>query len=282
MSLILEALKKSEQQRRLGEAPTLGSPVVATRRQRSFLPVLAILIVVAAADSWWLMRPEAPGTQAPVITSDRSPPAAAPQKPARAPAATARDQARERAKQDALARALPATGQDKRALTPGTKPLVPPAPAKPSPATAAPPASTGAAPRGATKPGEATPPPASDRITSAGAKPAAAPANDKAAVTTQAATQPAPARATAKPAPPAPPLPMIWELPYSVRKDLPAIDLSMHVYSADPAQRFVVLKGDRHVEGDEVDDNLVLSEIRRDGVVFDYKGQKFFYPRNGR
>ena len=34
MSLILEALKKSEQQRRLGEAPTLGTPVVATRRKR--------------------------------------------------------------------------------------------------------------------------------------------------------------------------------------------------------------------------------------------------------
>jgi len=30
MSLILEALKKSEQQRRLGEMPNLGTPVTAT------------------------------------------------------------------------------------------------------------------------------------------------------------------------------------------------------------------------------------------------------------
>ena len=47
MSLILEALKKSEQQRRLGEAPTFGSPVVSTRKRRSLLPLIAILIVVA-------------------------------------------------------------------------------------------------------------------------------------------------------------------------------------------------------------------------------------------
>ena len=56
MSLILEALKKSEQQRKLGEAPTLGSPVVATRRRRSFLPVLALLIVVGAGAWWYTSR----------------------------------------------------------------------------------------------------------------------------------------------------------------------------------------------------------------------------------
>ena len=47
-------------------------------------------------------------------------------------------------------------------------------------------------------------------------------------------------------------LPTIWELPFSTRKDIPALDLSMHVYSSDPKQRFVVIKGDRHVEGDEI------------------------------
>ena len=77
-------------------------------------------------------------------------------------------------------------------------------------------------------------------------------------------------------------VPSIWDLPFATRKELPAIDLSMHVYSADPKQRFVVIKGDRHVEGDEVGSDLILREIRQDGLVLDYKGQRFFFPRSGR
>ena len=75
---------------------------------------------------------------------------------------------------------------------------------------------------------------------------------------------------------------MVWELPYATRKDLPAIELTMHVYSSDPDDRFVVIKGERHMEGDELADGLVLDEIRRDGMVLDYKGKKFLYPRGGR
>ena len=56
MSLILEALKKSEQQRRLGEAPNLGTPIVLTRRRRSLLPVLAAAIAIALGAGWYLLR----------------------------------------------------------------------------------------------------------------------------------------------------------------------------------------------------------------------------------
>ena len=65
-----------------------------------------------------------------------------------------------------------------------------------------------------------------------------------------------------------------------MRKDLPAIKLSMHVYAPDPAQRFVILNDSRMVEGDAQED-LGLREIRPDGVVFDFRGQRFFYPRDG-
>ena len=86
--------------------------------------------------------------------------------------------------------------------------------------------------------------------------------------------------ATAKPSAPGAALPTIWDLPFATRKEIPALDLSMHVYSADPKQRFVVLKGDRHVEGDEIGQDLILREIRQDGLVLEYKGQKFFFPRS--
>jgi general secretion pathway protein B len=59
MSLILEALKKSEQQRRLGEMPNLGTPITATRRRRNPMPWLAAVAIVAlaAVGGWRLLRP---------------------------------------------------------------------------------------------------------------------------------------------------------------------------------------------------------------------------------
>ena len=88
--------------------------------------------------------------------------------------------------------------------------------------------------------------------------------------------------ATPRPAAAAPALPTVWDLPYATRKDIPEIELSMHVYSSDPKQRFVVIKGERHVEGDELSEDLVLREIRQDGIVLDFKGKAFFYPSTGR
>jgi len=66
-----------------------------------------------------------------------------------------------------------------------------------------------------------------------------------------------------------------------VRKELPGLKLSMHVYSATPAQRFVVLNGNRQVEGDELGGEVSIAEIRSDGVVLIYHGQRFLVPRSG-
>jgi general secretion pathway protein B len=90
------------------------------------------------------------------------------------------------------------------------------------------------------------------------------------------------AEAASKPATAAPPMPLYYELPYNVRKDLPALNVSMHVYAAVPAQRFVVVDGDRKAEGETIKDDVKLREIRPDGIVLEFRGQTFFYPRPGR
>ncbi len=278
MSLILEALKKSEQQRRLGEAPTLGTPVVATRRRRSFLPVLAILIIAAAAAAWWLMRPHAPTTPAPapVAAQGANPVAATPKSVARLPAPTVPDtHAQDRAKlaAEAARRNAQRPNRDKRvagaestagATLPAPAPAIakgagPAVPSTPLPPVKKPGAGGDAVPAAPAPPEHpvATAPPASGKTD------APEPKADKRADAVRE-------------------VPSIWDLPFATRKDIPAIDLSMHVYSADPKQRFVVIKGDRHVEGDEVASDLILREIRQDGLVLEYKGQRFFFPRNGR
>jgi general secretion pathway protein B len=297
MSLILEALKKSEQQRKLGEAPTLGSPVVATRKRRSFLPVIALLIVVGAGAWWYVSRTPStpPDASSAKVTADglapvtgKAPTGAAlskpiptaEQTPAQKAAAARRASIEEKRKQIAEhlkpGLAKPPTvsnGANDRPLIGVT---APPAQVMPPPAaTAAPDKKTivgAAAPVATPAPAPAAVPPAT------APKPVAPTADAKTAPPPAAAAPPK----TAAPAPVAAALPTVWDLPYSTRKDIPAIDLSMHVYSADPKERFAVIKGERHAEGDDLGNDLVLREIRQDGLVLEYKGTKFFFPRTGR
>ena len=297
MSLILEALKKSEQQRKLGEAPTLGSPVVATRQRRSLLPVLAILIVAAGATGWWLTRPSpkpAPPPQAaPVAATPKSaaparPAVATPARPASpnpvAPNPAMRAPDRTRTPEEAAAMRAQKLEQTKRmdALAGATKATPPAAAAGASKAAPLPPLK---APPGTTKPGVETAPPSTAPAPVAAKTPIAVPpptAVPPAATADKTATPPTGTAAQRPAAASETSVPTIWELPYSTRKDLPAIDLSMHVYSSDPKLRFVVIKGDRHAEGDELGQDFILREISQDGLVLEYKGQKFFYPRTGR
>jgi general secretion pathway protein B len=74
-------------------------------------------------------------------------------------------------------------------------------------------------------------------------------------------------------------LPTLAELMPAVRGALPVLKLTMHVYSADPAGRFVLIDGKRLVQGDGIGASLTLSEIRRDGAVLDYAGKRFLVPR---
>jgi general secretion pathway protein B len=92
--------------------------------------------------------------------------------------------------------------------------------------------------------------------------------------------------AKAKPAAPkpsaGPPLPYIWEMPFAERKALPPLVISMHVFSDDPAGRFVVIDGERYEEGEEIGPDLTIGPIRRDGVVLNAKGKSYLLPRGGR
>ena len=313
MSLILEALKKSEEQRRLGEVPTLGSPMLAVRRRRPLLPVLAAAIVIALGAGWWFSR--TPDTGAGIAAGDGTkpanapaqagkPPAAAPvhrdvtaaapaaNKPTTPAAALANKPAVPTANDRSVTQALgkPLAGVTANAPKTGTLPAATPpgaGAATNKPAAAA--ANTAVAPATSdvvkTTPAPATAAATSNAAASVPAPPAATaatpgPAAQPAAAPAQVATATPPKTPAAQPQQPY--LPTLWELPYATRKDIPELSLTMHVYTADPAQRFVVVKGDRHAEGDDLGDGLKLAEIRPEGVVLDYKGQRFVYPRAGR
>lgn len=70
-----------------------------------------------------------------------------------------------------------------------------------------------------------------------------------------------------------------WELPDAIRTDVGEIKYSVLVYAKKPADRFVLINGQRLVEGDSPQDGLVVKEIRRDGVVFSYRLYQFLVER---
>ena len=65
------------------------------------------------------------------------------------------------------------------------------------------------------------------------------------------------------------------ELPFDVLQHIPALEFSAHVYSSNPVQRSIVINGRFMEEGDRVASDLFLSEITRDGAIFDFQGQLF-------
>jgi general secretion pathway protein B len=264
MSLILEALKKSEQQRRLGEAPTLGSPVLAVRGRRTLLPLFGALIAITIAAGWWLLRPAPPARTTAAPTAET----AAPTPPMN------------RIKPTLVRSVPPRQAETKREPVPtkpmpsaGLEALAPPLPIAPSIADR--PGSVTQLPPPTALP--ATLPPAANVMVP---KPANMPAPARPAANAPAPT-PTPARPSAAPAATAPALPSVWDLPYATRKDLPDLALTMHVYASDPHERFVVIKGERHIEGDDLGDGVILREIRPDGMVLEFKGTRFVYPRDG-
>ena len=300
MSLILDALKKSEEKRQLGQAPTLGSSILATRPRRNLLPYIVAAIVLVALIGLWQFNKykHSHRSKAAVV-------AGAPAAPAPAATSPVRSNHAPTANPAGVAAVAPATTAAAPISPPPVTSAAPPSSmvfgGKKTVAAAAAPA---VAPKAAAPVAAPTPTPAPAVATA----PATAPA--VAAPATQATTPPpafgaAPASKTAAPAAPVAPSPVVvpdntrapapataanpdakpvqayYELPFPVRKDLPAIKISMHVYAVDPAQRFIVVNNVHQGEGDSIEGGVTVREIRPTDIVLEFQGKIFSVPRTG-
>ena len=331
MSLIYEALRKSEEQRRLGELPTLSSPAFVTmrrrRRSKGMLAIAALALVALVAGAWWLGW-ATPREAAPIATTQTAPAARVTPVPARTPeldvtaAGMPRD-VRERARAAAALddeEAAPsepfANSPEQRASAGPTleTPYVAPDAALPEPlpdlendpaaaaaaseleAEAARARSAAAMPA---VPAPVTLPPApaaaavdaprdivAVEVESVGAEAPPTGASATAAESPGGARSVGAAAQTA--APPAPavpaatqPVPFLFELGDATRRALPPLKLNMHVYAPEPARRFVIVDGTRAVEGGTITSELEVVEIRADGVVLAFRGERFLLPRAG-
>lgn len=285
MSLILEALRKSEAERRVGRPPGLLSPMPAahrTPRPAAPWPLLAAgfaALLLVAAGAWWLGRHAAPADPAVIAGAtdhrdgDTGPDShAVPDAPAVPPDTRA-------VARDAAARTAPAA----RPLQPGEFPPPPMSGDGPmereSRAQTAAQVHLPAAPASASA---ASRPAASDAATPAPEP--LAPAAARADVAPQTPVSPAapPAPAASAPAAVGAPLetlPRVADLDPATRERLPPLKVSMHVFADAPAARFVLIDGRRLAEGDRVAHGITVDEIRRDGTVLRLDDRRILLPR---
>jgi general secretion pathway protein B len=72
--------------------------------------------------------------------------------------------------------------------------------------------------------------------------------------------------------------PRLEELPFELQDSLPALDLQVHFYARNPERRFVLVNGRRFRAGEDLMSGLLLVEIVRDGMVLQWRGQRFLMP----
>lgn len=248
MSLILEALKKSEAERRLGHAPGLLTPMPATRRRpRSgamAMAALGIAVLVAGTSAWWLSRvaPEEGSISiAPDVPTANRQPASIPVAVVAAPSIS-----------------LPETVPQAVVAAPVDTMPLPRDPEFDSVERESLPVAAKAIPPSAPVVGPASPSP----VAIAALPPVEAPVSEATSDDNVVDD-----------------LPRLDQLPASEREALPTLKLSMHVYTDSPASRFVLIDGRRYGEGENLAPSLQLVEIRRNGTVLDFNGRRFLLQR---
>ncbi|MEM7705483.1 MAG: general secretion pathway protein GspB [Pseudomonadota bacterium] len=265
MSSILEALKKSEAQRAAGNAsraPLATEPQHRSSQNRRLLLMMPLAIGLAVTVAWrygLLTSPDdVDSIETPTVAGTA--PAAGEAVPAVAPAPA----------QPAPARAIqPTTAAESAGAAP--KPVTEAQPLGPT--TEAP------APASSPELGDATvqtETPAAPVATAGSSPPLAEPTDVPmpATATAEPPAQPADDTADAPPPKPGSRLPSLAQLP-ALEQEIGAVEMTMLVYSQDPARRFALVNGQRLKEGETLEGGVELLEIRRDSCVFAARGQRF-------
>ncbi len=73
--------------------------------------------------------------------------------------------------------------------------------------------------------------------------------------------------------------PWLSSLPASFRSSLPPLVVNIHVYSPDQSQRILYINNRPVQQGERIEGGVVVEEIVHDGVVLQYRGQRFRLPR---
>jgi general secretion pathway protein B len=244
MSYILDALKKAEHQRDIGQVPGIGSEhqSVMARGVSPWLYVLLVVLIINAGLLVYALWPEqsvsVPATvrQVPPVTSSAPPPTSAAVVP---DAVTPRVE--QPVSRPATVRQVPSVATPV-SPAPALRPL-PPLPETAKPAVVEQPAVRSADTEVAQS--AVTPGIAAAAVAAAPSRP-----NDNLPVWPQVSGH------------------LFREINSSLRVDV-------HVYSEHPQERFILINMQKYNEGEKLQEGPVVDEITQEGVILSFQGQRF-------
>ncbi|MBH97624.1 MAG: hypothetical protein CMM56_04130 [Rhodospirillaceae bacterium] len=73
-------------------------------------------------------------------------------------------------------------------------------------------------------------------------------------------------------------IPLMADL-VSYGMQMPDLNIELHVFSEDSANRFVFINSSKYLEGENIDEETRVQEISENGVVIAYKDQLFLLPQ---
>ena len=251
MSILLEALKKSEQERQLGQVPTLRNrpddPAPSHQPLNRWI-LLSMIVLSVCVMAWfgWQQFQQTPGEEVPVVAIQAGDDVAGPAEESPQMRTKTESYQAENEKRPPMPK-NPRASKDRDKVVQSVSEFKAEND-QPAPAAQA------------------------ERVVAA-TEPAPDAAPDSATAEAPAATQEEQPRRGIEPHV-AKPI-SYWELPQGIRDNLPEIKITVLVYAENPDDRFLLSNGQRMVEKDELEGGLVLDEIRKDGAVFLYRNYRF-------
>jgi hypothetical protein len=70
-------------------------------------------------------------------------------------------------------------------------------------------------------------------------------------------------------------IPLLRELESVLQRDIPALNVSVHIYTDIPEQRMARINGTMTRQGQQMSNDLTLEEIRPDSLILSFRGEKF-------
>ncbi len=282
MSYLLDALRKSELERRVGEIPILTPELPSRSGQQKRHPFIVLVIVLALINI---------GTLLYITVPDRVDPEAAKESPPRSEVPRSTSAPVEKTGHNAPSDISPTTKVPAEPRS-HAKPMV--SPKTQSPETLA---DISSAERKQTdyEMAKLAPSPNADpgtpenRAIQKVEKKVATPLPIKTEQDRKSVEQEQPVEkplTLAKPPPPATPaepatdgIPLLSAMSRDFQREVPSLNINVFVYSDVPEERFVIVNMNKYQSGEKVDNGPEILEIRSDSLVLEYLGQKFQVKR---